>query len=166
MVDIFTEPLTQEAFASYGRVLESPRTAARHYFDDELQSQRSHALPSLSLVRNEPVHGETLTFDSLECHRYSSQSFVPMSSQRWLVVVAPDVDERPDISGARAFVATPDQGITFFPGTWHLGLHVLDGPATHAIFMWRDLTADDETFADVDPTTLRLPGLSEVQQHE
>lgn len=164
MADIFTAALTPEAFATYERVLESPRNPSRHYFDDDLQFHRNSARASLSLVRNEPVRRQSLTFDRLECHRYSSQSFVPMCSQRWLVVVAPDLNGNPDISGAKAFVATPDQGITFFPGTWNLGLHVLDEAATHAIFMWRDLTVDDETFVEVEPTTIHLPHLPEVQQ--
>lgn len=163
MAEISTAPLTQDAFASYGRVFQSPSSPSRHYFDEELRSERDHALPSLSLVRSEPVRGGTLTFDSLECHRYSSQSFVPMNSHRWLVVVAPDLDGGPDIAGAQAFVAEPYQGITFFPGTWHLGLHVLHEPATHAIFMWRDLSTDDETFVDVEPTTIHLPQVSKVQ---
>ena len=162
MVEIVTKGLTQESFAPFGRVLEQPAQPSRHYFDDELESHRDHARPSLSLVRNEPVAGSSLTFDQLECHRHSSQSFVPMNSQRWLVVVAPDMKGKPDISGTQAFVAGPSQGITFFPGTWHLGLHVLDAPSTHAIFMWRDLTKDDETFVDVTPTTIRLPERLEV----
>lgn len=85
-----------------------------------------------------------------------------MNSQRWLVVVAPDLKGLPDVRGTQAFVAGPSQGITFFPRTWHLGLHVLDAPSTHAIFMWRDLTADDETFVNVTPTTIRLPERVEV----
>lgn len=166
MADIFTEALTPEAFAICGQVLESPRNPSRHYFDEELQSYRKSARASLSPVRNEPVRGQPLTLNCLECHRYYSQSLVPMCSQRWLVVVAPDLNGSPDITGSKAFVATPDQGITFFQGTWHLGLHVLDEAAAHAIFMWRDLTANDETFVAVEPTTVHLPHPPRCSKHE
>ncbi|WP_422098605.1 ureidoglycolate lyase [Variovorax sp.] len=148
--------LSQAGFAPFGRVIEAPALPRRDYFDAELASHRSHASASLSLVTNDPVRERTLAFSSLECHPHSSQSFVPMNAGRWLVVVAPEALGRPDMPRALAFIAGPSQGITLHPGVWHLGLHVLDRRSTHAIFMWRDQTEGDETFVDVEPTTIDL----------
>jgi ureidoglycolate lyase len=156
MIEIEPRPLSQAEFAPFGRVIEAPALPRRDYFDAELASRRSHASASLSLVTNDPVRENVLAFSSLECHPHSSQSFIPMNAGRWLVVVAPDALGRPDMRQALAFIAGPSQGITFRPGVWHLGLHVLDRRSTHAIFMWRDGTEGDETFVDVEPTTIDL----------
>ena len=60
----------------------------------------------------------------------------------------------PDLAGVRAFIARPDQGVTYRMNTWHHPLIVLDRPARLAVFMWRDDTSDDEKFVPVTPFTL------------
>ncbi|WP_371437546.1 ureidoglycolate lyase [Polaromonas sp.] len=157
MIQHQTSALTAEGFTAFGTLHHCPGTGRREYFDDALATRRASAWPSFSLVSNAPVTGDHLVVASLERHAHSSQTFVPMSASRWLVVVAHDLDGRPDPSTVKAFVATADQAITFHVGTWHLGLHVLDRLSTHAIFMWRDGTAGDESFADVAPFAVQLP---------
>ena len=142
-------PLTSELFAPFGEVHESPSGLGRDYFDEALTSLRPEAHPSISFVRNSPVSSAQLHVDRLEQHKYSSQTFVPINASRWLVVVAGDREGQPDSETVKVFIASETQGLTFAPGTWHLGLHVLDRVSTHAIFMWRDGTDGDETFADV-----------------
>ncbi|MFN9096645.1 MAG: Ureidoglycolate hydrolase, partial [Alphaproteobacteria bacterium] len=51
---IITEPLTAEAFASFGEVLESPTSPGRAYMDKMLENRRSGAAPSLSFTRALP----------------------------------------------------------------------------------------------------------------
>lgn len=149
--------LNAERFAPFGAVHPSPIEPGRDYFDGALSTARPHAKPSLSLVRNAPMLGESLVVRSLERHAHSSQTFVPMNAARWLVVVAPDDSGQPDAAHIRAFVASASQAVTYAPGTWHLGLHVLDRASTHAIFMWRDGTGSDESFANIPPLAIALP---------
>ncbi|WP_459618632.1 ureidoglycolate lyase [Bordetella sp. 2513F-2] len=148
---ILARPLTASAFAPYGEVLEIPRTPGRRYFDDTLANLREQARASLSLIHCEPTP-LPLRVTALERHRYSSQSFVPLAVDRWLIVVAPHApDGGPDAARAQAFVGGPGQGITYRADTWHHGLTVLGQPADFAIFMWRDGSEGDEEFAAVTP---------------
>lgn len=152
-----TSALTAERFTAFGTLHHCPDIGRRDYFDAALATRRAGAWPSFSLVSNVPVTDDHLVIASLERHEHSSQTFVPMSASRWLVVVANDLAGRPDPATVQAFVATANQAITFHAGTWHLGLHVLDQPSTHAIFMWRDGTAGDESFASLAPFAVQLP---------
>lgn len=150
------EPLSAEAFAPYGAVLHAP-DLGRTYFDDGLGNGRPTARASLSMTRAMPLRGLPMRTTTLERHEFSSQSFVPLSVSRWLVIVAPPAPGGgPDAQGARAFLAGPEQGITFRAGTWHHGLTVLDRPASFAIFMWRDGSTGDEEFVTVPELTITL----------
>ena len=99
------------------------------------------------MSRVEPSSVGLLSVGVLERHEFSSQTFVPLSVSRWLVIVAPSsMDGRPDARRARAFVAGPRQGITYHAGTWHHGLTVLDTYGEFAVMMWRDDGPGDEEF--------------------
>jgi ureidoglycolate lyase len=60
----------------------------------------------------------------------------------------------PDMARAQAFLAGPDQGVTYRMNTWHHGLTVFDRPARLAVFMWRDGTSADEEFVPIEPVTI------------
>ena len=153
-----SEPLTSAAFAPFGEVLEAPGQPGRAFFDASLGDGRTSARPSLSIARCLPVLAPMLQVTQLERHAFSSQSFMPMAGGRWLVIVCPHgADGEPDAAAARAFAARPDQGVTYRRDTWHHGLTVLDRPACHAIFMWRDGGAGDEEFRPVEPFRVELP---------
>src|SRR3712207_3677343 len=141
-----SEALTAAAFAPFGEVLEAPTEPGRRYAEAALADLRPGAArPSLSLVLKPPLASLPLRSRTMERHRFSSQSFVPMDSGRWLVVVAPHaaVGGGPDMARARAFVARPDQGVTYGADVWHHPFTVLDRPARFAVFMWRDGSAAD-----------------------
>ena len=146
-------PLTAEAFAPFGDVLEVPTEPGRRtYFDRALANLRPAAPPSLSLILAAPVAGRPVPLVEIERHVFSSQSFVPLAACRWLVLVAPHgADGGPDLAAARAFLPGPGQGITLKADTWHAPLTVLDTPAPFAIFMWRDWTVADEEIRPMAP---------------
>jgi ureidoglycolate lyase len=145
-------PLTRESFAPFGDVLEAPAAPGRAYFDDCLSSARPEARTSLSLSHVEPAAVLPLTARLMERHEFSSQSFIPLVVGRWLVIVAPPAaGGGPDVSAAEALVAGPGRGITYRLDTWHHPLTVLDRPAIFAVVMWRDGTARDEEFVQIDP---------------
>ncbi|MEI2415174.1 ureidoglycolate lyase [Orrella sp. JC864] len=146
------EPLTAEAFAPYGDVLELPSRPGRIYYNDALGNLRPQAAASLSLTLREPSPPLPLRATLLERHPYSSQTFVPLDVARYLVVVAPHHPQGgPDLGQVRAFLARGDQGVTYRPDTWHHGLTVLDRPARFAVFMWATGGEGDEEFVDVEP---------------
>lgn len=146
-MELQAEPLTAASFTPFGALLEGPAETGRLYFDTQLDNRRAHARTSLSITRLMPLDRLPLRATMFERHAHSSQTFLPLSAARYLVVVAPATSTGgPDAPRARAFVARADQGITYHPGTWHHGMTVLDAPATFGVLMWCDGSAADEEF--------------------
>jgi len=145
--------LTREAFLPFGDVVVCERpditpvmvnfgTAARRDHAATLENKRPLSLPNLATFRCEPWSRFPVMAESMEKHPGSSQLFVPMTVERYLVVVAPAGDA-PDPEGLRAFVASPGQGVVYGPGIWHMPLIVFGSPAEFVMFVWEDGTAED-----------------------
>lgn len=157
-MEIVPQPLTREAFAPFGDVIDVPSAAGRTYYEDALGNLRPEARASLSLSLKDETQDRPLTAELLERHEFSSQTFVPIDVARWLIVVAPHAKAGgPDTTAVRAFIATGQQGVTYRPNTWHHGLTVLDRPGRFAVFMWRVGGDGDEEFVPVQPFTIRIP---------
>ncbi len=80
----------------------------------DLLQQGGRAL--LSIFRSTPLL-TPITLRIMERHPLSSQAFVPMSGEPYLVAVAPAGEFDP--SAIRLFLAAPDQGVNYRRGTWH-----------------------------------------------
>ena len=157
-MQIEPQPLTREAFAPFGDVIDVPSAAGRTYYEDALGNLRADARPSLSVSQREPSTERPIRAELLERHEFSSQTFVPLDVARWLIVVAPHAKAGgPDVTQVRAFIATGKQGVTYKPNTWHHGLTTLDRPGRFAVFMFRDGVKGDEEFVPVAPFTIRIP---------
>ena len=157
-MQIEPQPLTREAFAPFGDVIDVPSQTGRTYYEDALGNLRAGARPSLSVSQREPSLERPFRAELLERHEFSSQTFVPLDVARWLIVVAPHAKAGgPDLAQVRAFIATGKQGVTYKPNTWHHGLTTLDRPGRFAVFMWRDGGKGDEEFVPVSPFTIRIP---------
>jgi ureidoglycolate lyase len=126
------EPLTREAFAPFGDVIELE--GAKHYPINLGTTMRFHDLANidvtdeggrtlLNLFRGEP---RVLPFEvtMLERHPLGSQAFVPLNERPYLVVVAPAGDL--DVTKLRAFVTRGWQGVNYAKGVWHHPLIALD----------------------------------------
>jgi ureidoglycolate lyase len=145
MARLTAMPLTAVAFAPFGRVIEAAGparivnagTALRHDQDAGFGHDTAAPLPRLAVYRAQPSPLPA-TVPLLERHPHSSQTFLPMATARWLVVVA--VDPR----APAAFLATGRQGVTYAPGTWHSPLLALDGPTDFVMLMW-ELGGDADT---------------------
>jgi ureidoglycolate lyase len=122
---IKVEPLTPQAFAPFGTVIEAdPSTAV------EINSgytTRFHALAEaavgdgqaiISIFRGRP---RELSIAMLERHPLGSQAFIPLGGQPWLAVVA----ENPDLESCRAFHCQGTQGLQYDINVWHHPLLVL-----------------------------------------
>jgi ureidoglycolate lyase len=153
MLDLSPEPLTAAAFHEFGNVGEMPRAPGRADFSTDLRSERAAAQPSLSVVRVEALRQFPLTVTQLERHEFSSQTFLPLDVSRWLLIVCPHSQiGGPDLRAARAFLAGPADIVTYRMNTWHHPLTVLDRPASFCVLMWRDGSALDEEFVDLQGT--------------
>ncbi len=134
---IRTAPLTAEAFAPYGDVLEAVGEP------DKLINQgrcgRFHDLAKLDFQDGEAgisifsAEMETLPFElrMVERHPLGSQAFVPMSADPFLVVVARDQGGTP--CDVQAFLTMPGQAINLHRGTWHGVLTPLSGSGVFAV---------------------------------
>lgn len=137
MTPIRTEPLTAEAFAPFGDVLEAVGTPDKMInqgrcgrFHDRAQLDFTNGRAGISVFRSEAAT-LPLTVEMMERHPEGSQAFVPMSADAFLVVVASDEGGVP--TGLRAFTTQPGQAINFHRGTWHGVLTPLSAPGIFAV---------------------------------
>jgi ureidoglycolate lyase len=137
MPTIHTEPLTPEAFAPFGDVIE-PRGESHPInagmvdrFTDLARLEFSDGgRAGLSLGFGRPYR-LPLALDLVERHPLGSQAWIPLGNDPFLVVVAPDEGGRP--GRPRAFLTAPGQGVNYLRGTWHGVLTPLDRPQSFLI---------------------------------
>ena len=131
MREMIPEPLTAEAFAPFGSVIEASDAAVK------LDINRGHAIrydalaevdvaegggvAVISIFRARPL--AALVLRTFERHPLGSQAFVPLSGIPYLVAVAPAGDF--DAAAIRLFRAQPHQGVHYGKGVWHHFLLVL-----------------------------------------
>jgi ureidoglycolate lyase len=121
------EPLTREAFAPFGDVIEADEQRTNFLindgnakrFDDlaEVDASTDNGRPCISIVRVKP-YALPLPILMLERHLLGSQAFVPLAGKSFLVVVAPGIDT-PSSDEMRCFLAVNGQGVNYRRGTWH-----------------------------------------------
>ncbi|MCH7853586.1 MAG: ureidoglycolate lyase [Proteobacteria bacterium] len=124
-------PITPERFAPYGDVIaalpshkEAMNAARFERFNDLATvnvdtADGAHA--AISLARSKTMTTLPYCFDLMERHPFGSQAFVPLSSFRFVVVVAPP-GESVEASDLRAFVTNGHQGVNYHKGVWHMPL--------------------------------------------
>lgn len=148
MKSLAAKPISAEAFAPYGQLIAAPPDPGRMSYADGLAD--AGRAPVLSTTH---VSASTtpIVVEVLERHPHSSQTFLPLDSDRWLVVVS----SGPDSSGIEAFVVGPDVGVTIGRGVWHHRLTAIDAPGRFAVLMWKDGVTDDESI-DCEPVRISL----------
>jgi len=135
MRSLTTEPLTRDAFAPFGQVMEME--GAHHYPINAGNCERYHDLARVELggVHARPLislmHSRhfslPLELKMVERHPLGSQAFYPLSANPFLVVVAPDESGTPGTP--RAFLTAPGQGVNIAMNTWHGVLTPLEADA-------------------------------------
>ncbi|WP_299677991.1 ureidoglycolate lyase [uncultured Roseobacter sp.] len=131
-------PLTAEAFAPFGDVLECAGPPDRlinaglcgRFHDRARMEFGPDGRAGLSLF-NAEARSLPYTLDLLEQHPEGSQAFVPMTPAPFLVTVAPDEGGQPGTPSA--FLTAPYQGINLHRGTWHGVLTPLSAPGIFAV---------------------------------
>jgi ureidoglycolate lyase len=132
-LELKLEPLTAEAFAPFGDVIEvSPRNnimpinygnTERHHDLAKVDVNDAGGRAIISVFRSLPTE---LPFQVriMERHPLGSQAFMPLTDNPYLVLVAPAGELDP--WQIRAFIAASSQGVNYHKGTWHhysLGLN-------------------------------------------
>ena len=132
MREIIPQPLTAEAFAPFGDVIEASDRAElipinyghTERFNDlariDVTDGDGHAI--VSLFRGRPLDPPLLRI--FERHPLGSQAFVPLQGQPYLVAVAPIGDLDP--AAIRVFRAEAAQGVNYRKGVWHHFLLALE----------------------------------------
>ena len=127
------EPLTAEAFAPFGSVIEVSDTCKRLRINegwttrfDALSTMDvgDDGVPQISIFRSAPKP-LPIAISLMERHPLGCQSFYPLSARPYLVVVA--AGEVCEPAALRAFKAEPHQGVTYRRGTWHHYSLALEG---------------------------------------
>src|SRR5687767_4845711 len=132
MRELTPEPLTAEAFAPFGSVIEASDDAVKLDINQghairydrlaEIDAADEGGTGVISLFRAKPLGA--LVLRQFERHPLGSQSFVPLSGRPYLVAVAPagpfDADK------VRLFQAAGHQGVHYRKGVWHHFLLVLE----------------------------------------
>ena len=125
MTHILTpRPLTSDNFAPFGDVVEACGSYKSINYG---QTERYHDLASIdtgasggqtlvNIFRSTPLP-LPLKIEIMERHPLSSQMFMPLSDNPYLVVVAPKGDF--DARKIEAFLVNGNQGVNYHAGTWH-----------------------------------------------
>ncbi len=156
-----TRPLTAEAFAPFGEVLEAAGQPDRLInagrcgrFHDRARLDFADARGGISVFRS-ALFALPFAFDLLERHPDGSQAFLPMSADPFLVIVAPDEGGTPGTP--LAFLTTGAQGINIRRNIWHGVLTPLSGPGLFAVIDRIGPTPNLEEFRFAVPFTVTGP---------
>ncbi|MEM9708286.1 MAG: ureidoglycolate lyase [Pseudomonadota bacterium] len=136
MTEIVARPLSAEAFAPFGDVLDA--AGAPDMVINRGLCGRYHDRAKLDVegclgisVFDARARQLPYDLDMVERHPLGSQAFLPMQAEPFLVVVAPDEDGVPGTPAA--FLAAPGQGVNYLRGTWHGVLTPLSTPGLFAV---------------------------------
>ncbi len=160
-------PIESASYAPYGQLV-APRPelercsanqgTAQRFLDvvDLVDTRSATARPHLSIYRCAPWAGQELQLSMLERHACSTQVFMPMAPERYLVVVALGL-EQPDPLTLKAFVVQGPVGVSYRPGVWHHPMIALSDTTDFLCLVLEDGSDRDcEEFALGRPLTVGL----------
>ncbi|MBX9719926.1 MAG: ureidoglycolate lyase [Candidatus Obscuribacterales bacterium] len=154
IAEITAIPLSREAYAPYGRIIAADDslphrpanmgTAKRYNHLCNVENLRSNkANINLCVFRVSPLKQLPLEMKLLEKHQFSTQVFMPMSSDaKYLAIVCLGA-EQPDLSTLAAFIVEGAAGISYFPGVWHYPMTAIDKTIDFSCIVCEDGTKDD-----------------------
>lgn len=155
------QPLTAEAFAPFGEVLEvsGPPTKLINAgkcgrWHDRAGLDFSDARAGISVFKSE-CFALPYEFTLVERHPDGSQAFIPMTADPFLIIAAPDDGGRP--GRPLAFITSGAQGINIRRNHWHGVLTPLGGPGLFAVVDRIGTTPNLEEYRFTEPWTVLAP---------
>ena len=156
MREITPIPLTAEAFAPFGEVIEAS-DRARQIPINYGHGLRFHGLAGIdasdgggraiiSILRARPLDPPLLKI--MERHPLGSQAFVPLSGRPYLAAVAPAGDFDP--GKLAVFRAAPGQGVSYAKGTWHHFLLALEAESDFLVVDREDRDRHGENLDEIE----------------
>ena len=138
MTTLTLQPLTAQAFAPFGDVLDCSGAPDKlinqglcERFNDRARLDFGpEGRAGISMFRSD-LRPLPLRVDMVERHPDGSQAFVPLSADPFLVIVAPDENGRP--GKPLAFHTTPGQGVNYLRNIWHGILTPVAGTGLFAV---------------------------------
>ena len=120
------KPLTQDAFAPFGDVIQKQGHHAEEINDGQTRKYADLAqvdvtdeegTTTIHIYRSRPI---SLPFrvEVMEYHPLGSQAFIPLHRRSFLVVVAPP-SQTLDFNSIQGFFTNGEQGINLHKGVWH-----------------------------------------------
>lgn len=125
MKQIKIQPMNSQAFVPFGELIDFNREpdfsinngmCDRYHAIAKAEAIGSNAQTIISLGRARPYQ-LPLKLEMMERHPYGSQSFIPLQPNPFLVIVAKDLNGRPN--DPIAFMTTAGQGVNYHRNTWH-----------------------------------------------
>lgn len=124
-------PLVASEFEPFGDILQvqpSPTVMINQgncaRYSDLAALDFSDGRAGISIFHAHPYRSP-LTLSMMERHPAGSQAFIPMSSDPFLVIVAPDVDGSPGLP--QVFLTNGLQGVNYHRNVWHGVLTPIEG---------------------------------------
>ena len=130
MLTLSPKPLSQEAFAPYGDVIDTQSAKSQFEINFGL-AQRYHDVANIDIESTPEDAGRAgfsllstkatplpLEVKVMEYHPLGSQLFYPSDETPFLVLVAPPA-ETLDINQLELFITDGKQGVNYHKGTWH-----------------------------------------------
>jgi ureidoglycolate lyase len=127
-VDLPVAPITTEAFAPYGTLLQ-PAEDGKLFGPDEAQLELTRGTPRFYVMR---LKGREKAFAHITRHLAVTQCLASVGGKPWLLAVAPPLDPdnpqaEPDLDALRAFHVPGEAAVALHRSTWHAG-PFFDGP--------------------------------------
>lgn len=133
------QPLTAAAFAPFGQVIGLEATTAasaahctinggnavRYDLVPDMQLTAQGGAPMLALFRAQ-ARTFPLNIGEMERHVLGSQTFIPLGTQCFVLVVAA-AGSPCRAEALQAFITNGQQGVMLAPGTWHHALLAVEG---------------------------------------
>ena len=128
------ENINRELFLPFGDIIEKTNskkkltinqgTTIRHTEISKLNLNLNNGESFISIFSGEP-RKIPIEIRVLEKHPLATQTFLPIQNFEWLVVVAEEKNNLPNLESLRCFKINSEFGITYKTNTWHHPLLVL-----------------------------------------
>ena len=135
-MEINCQKLTKKSFSNFGDIITIEddtqfkiinKGYTKKYELSQYKSNEKETINDISIsVFRGLKRPMPLVINMLECHPLASQSFMPLNGNHWIIIVCEGNYEKPALENLKCFIANKNQGVNYYPGTWHHPLVTLE----------------------------------------